>query len=126
MKRLIALALVTGFWAAHALAAEQCDRPKNDFDNMYCLNKVFLQADSDLNKSYGVLARLITPSARQQLKSTQLQWIQRRNSECSYTKGEHFFVSLDCATQLTIDRTNWLNDRVRECKSSGCQPSKLQ
>jgi len=35
---------------AHANSA--CDKPHNDFDGLYCLDKVYQQADVDLNAAY--------------------------------------------------------------------------
>jgi hypothetical protein len=36
-----------------------------------------------------------------------------------------FWVNLGCTKATTVNRTNVLNDRIRECKATGCQPSKL-
>ena len=41
--------------ATPAFAQTACDRPHNDFDGLYCLNKVYQQADHDLNGAYGQL-----------------------------------------------------------------------
>lgn len=40
-------------------------------------------------------------------------------------EGSDFFVNLDCATTQTIERAQFLQSRVRECKSAGCLNSKL-
>lgn len=36
-----------------------------------------------------------------------------------------FWVNLGCTEATTVNRANVLNDRIRECKATGCQPSKL-
>ncbi|MCW3480646.1 lysozyme inhibitor LprI family protein [Neisseriaceae bacterium JH1-16] len=124
MKRLAALLLLC--LSPLAFANSSCDKPKNDFDGLYCLNKIYQQADQDLNDSYGELAKLLDANGRKLLKSSQLGWIRSRNDSCSYRDGRGFFVNLDCATSTTIERVQFLNDRKRECKSSGCLNSKLQ
>jgi len=124
MKRLAALLLLC--LSPLAFANSSCDKPKSDFDGLYCLNKIYQQADQDLNDSYGELAKLLDANGRKLLKSGQLAWMRTRNDSCSYRDGRGFFVNLDCATSTTIERVQFLNDRKRECKSSGCLNSKLQ
>ncbi|RQO75910.1 hypothetical protein DBR44_07115 [Aquitalea sp. FJL05] len=124
MKTCLSLILLA--LSASALANSACDKPKNDFDGLYCLNKVYSQADKDLNESYGELAKLLDADGRKQLKNGQLAWIRQRNNDCSYSDQRGFFVNLDCATRTTIDRLQFINDRKRECKSAGCMNSKLQ
>ncbi|RMD00698.1 DUF1311 domain-containing protein [Aquitalea palustris] len=124
MKTCLSLILLA--LSASALANSACDKPKNDFDGLYCLNKVYSQADKDLNESYGELAKMLDAEGKKQLKSGQLSWIRQRNADCSYSDQRGFFVNLDCATRTTIDRLQFINDRKRECKSAGCMNSKLQ
>lgn len=121
------LILVLGLWPNSTAHAQQnCNRPTNDFDGLYCLNKVYLQADADLNAVYGKLRAALPVSARATLKTTQLAWIAQRNSRCSRRDASGFDVNLDCAADMTIARTNFLTDRYRECRSSGCQPDRLR
>jgi uncharacterized protein YecT (DUF1311 family) len=109
-----------------AFAAESaCDHPKNDFDGLYCMNKVYMQSDKDLNEAYGKLAKKLDAQDKKTLKAGQLKWIQERNDNCSFSDGRGFFVNLECATQSTVSRVQFLEDRLRECASTGCQPSKL-
>ncbi len=124
MKKLLALLLLAASVGAYANSA--CDKPKNDFDDLYCLNKVYSQADKDLNESYGELAKMLDADGKKQLKNGQLAWIRSRNDSCSYKDARGFFVNLDCAARTTIERLQFLNDRKRECKSAGCMNSKLQ
>lgn len=125
MNKLITAALLFAMPAV-AMANSNCDNPKNDFDDLYCLNKVYLQADKDLNASYGKLMKKLDGNGKALLKKGQLAWISSRNNECSYTDGRGFFVNLACATSTTIERLQFLDDRYRECVSSGCQNSKLK
>jgi len=105
--------------------ADNCDKPRDDFDGLYCLNKVYQESDKELNVVYKELRSYLSKSERNSLKKTQITWIKNRNETCSLKEQDVFFVSLSCTTSTTIDRTNILRDRVRECKSTGCQPSKL-
>jgi uncharacterized protein YecT (DUF1311 family) len=123
MKRLLALLVLLA--AGPAFANSACDHVTNDFDGLYCLNKVYQQADADLNAAYKQLVAKLDAEGRATLREHQLQWMAERNVSCSMRKDDAFFVDLDCATKLTIDRTRFLQDRVRECISSGCMNSRL-
>jgi len=123
MKKLILALLVSA--CASAFANSACDTPRNDFDGLYCLNKVYQEADKELNANYKTLAARLDANGKQSLKAGQLAWIDKRNKTCSKREASGFYVNLDCATQTTIERAQFLQDRVRECVSAGCQNSKL-
>jgi len=123
MKRLMLAILLCAAGAAQANSA--CDKPKNDFDGLYCLNKVYQEADKELNDNYGKLAGKLDADGKARLKAGQLQWIRQRNDRCSKNEGDAFYVNLECATETTIKRSQFLQDRTRECVSAGCQNSKL-
>lgn len=122
-KHLIAAALALASTFAHANS--DCDQPRDDFDGLYCLNKVYLEADKELNGFYKDLVGKLDTAGKARLKSGQLAWIEDRNSRCSRREDSAFYVNLRCATETTISRVQFLQDRLRECKSSGCLPSKL-
>lgn len=122
----IALAVLLSIQSALVFADTACDKPKNDFDGLYCLNKVYSQADKDLNEVYGKLSKSLDDSGKALLKHGQLEWIQHRNNNCSMHDDRGFFVNLDCATNTTIERVQFLSDRLRECSSAGCMNSKLK
>ena len=109
-----------------AFANSNCDKPVNDFDGLYCLNKVYGEADKELNQKYGQLAQLLDAQGKAALKQGQLAWMKDRNSQCSRHDETGFLVNLGCATRKTVARVEFLQSRIRECKSSGCQNSKLQ
>lgn len=123
MKKLIPLALLFCLVPAHA---DNCDKPKDDFDGLYCLNKVYIQADKDLNDVYQKLRAKLDTEGRDLLKTRQLSWIEDRNRQCSYRNDKGFFVNLKCATNSTIGQVRLLEDRYRECISAGCMNSKLK
>jgi uncharacterized protein YecT (DUF1311 family) len=123
MKRwMIALLLCT---PGAAFANSACDKPKNDFDGLYCLNKVYQEADKELNDNYSKLNGKLDSEGKKALKAGQLAWIRERNQNCSRHEGDQFYVNLNCAADTTIKRSQFLQDRLRECLSSGCQNSRL-
>ena len=124
MKTLLALVFVC--LSLPAFADSACDHPKNDFDGVYCLNKIWIEADQNLNATYQKLNAKLDAAGKSALKQGQREWIKSRNSSCSETKEDHFFVDLDCAAKTTIQRTQFLEDRYRECVSAGCMNSKLE
>jgi uncharacterized protein YecT (DUF1311 family) len=123
MKKLLLLLLLG--YCGSALADSSCDQPKNDFDGLYCLNKVYLQADKELNATYGKLSRALDAAGKKKLKQGQLAWISSRNDQCSLRQHNSFYVDLKCATDSTIRRVQFLADRLRECNSAGCMNSQL-
>lgn len=123
MKKLVFSLLMVASGAA--LANSACDVPKNDFDGLYCLNKVYQEADKELNETYKNLSAKLDANGKKALKTGQLAWIETRNSTCSKREANAFYVNLDCATNTTIERSRFLQDRLRECSSAGCMNSKL-
>ena len=123
MKKILFALLFCSSGAVFANSA--CDVPKNDFDGLYCLNKVYQEGDKELNENYKKLNAKLDSAGKKALKSGQLSWIEERNNNCSKREATGFFVNLDCATSTTISRSQFLQDRIRECSSSGCQNSKL-
>lgn len=124
MKRtLVTFALLC--LSSAALANSACDQPRDDFDGLYCLNKVYQEADKELNENYKALVGQLDADGKAKLKKGQIAWIKERNSECSRKDDSGFYVNLSCATEKTISRAQFLKDRSRECVSSGCMNSKL-
>ena len=124
MKTFVLLAM-TAIFSGAAFANSACDKPRDDFDGLYCLNKVYQEADAELNANYKKLLTRLDADGAASLKKGQLAWIAERNARCSKRDNQEFFVNLNCATQQTISRAQFLQDRYRECVSSGCQNSKL-
>lgn len=123
MKKLALALLLCSSGLARAETA--CEHPRDDFDGLYCLNKVYQEADRELNENYQKLTAQLNSTGKAALKSSQLAWIEQRNVQCSRHESGKFFVNLRCATDTTVERTHFLQDRLRECASTGCQNSKL-
>ncbi|MFD1734092.1 lysozyme inhibitor LprI family protein [Deinococcus malanensis] len=123
----VALLVVGAGLLSSAGAQSNCDTPGNTFDEVYCLSKVLVKADDELNAVYGKLLKRLPAAAQVNLRQTQRSWLARRDSECTGRDsrlGEVIYTG--CAVDMTVQRVNFLNARYRECMSSGCQPSKLR
>ena len=127
------IAFSTSFMAVSASAmllstpasAQNCDYPRDDFDGLYCLSKVYQQADKDLNTSYKELVKQLNSNQKAILKRGQLAWMRDRNNRCSEYTDDSFLVNMRCATDTTTSRVNFLNERLRECRAGSCRTSRL-
>ncbi|GLU32291.1 lysozyme inhibitor LprI family protein [Trinickia caryophylli] len=108
--------------AAHAAG---CAKPRNAFDQVYCASNLFSQADRDLNQQYSRLRTHLNPTQQAALKSGQLGWLKQRDAQCSEEKDTGYFVNLECAVNMTQQRMAFLQERERECTSTGCVDAKL-
>ena len=119
--------LVAPCLMAHlARADSSCDKPRNGFDGIYCLSKVYQQSDADLNAAFSQLNGKLDGPGRDALRTSQIAWLQLRDRDCSKHDPSGFYVNLACATRTTISRTEFLQSRYRECISSGCMNSRLK
>ena len=108
-----------------SVLADNCDNARNTFDEFYCKDKLYQQADKDLNKAYGELMNALPSASKKTLKSVQLEWMRARDSQCIEERDDEIVLLVNCRLRKTINQTNFLQDRLRECKSTGCQPSRL-
>ena len=116
---LIALLFANPVWA-------DCEKTKSDYDVVYCSTKIYIEADKEFNDAYKKLSAKLDMEGRKLLKEAQLAWIKARNQNCSENRGSEILLDMDCAANTTIERTQFLNDRHRECVSAGCMNSKLR
>ncbi len=103
-----------------ALADAACDHPRDDFDGLYCLNKVYQAADADLNQWFPRLRAKLDPAGQASLRRSQLNWLGERNTKCSRREGAAFYVNLKCATEMTVQRTEFLESAYRGCLAGAC------
>lgn len=122
-----AFLIVSGVPLSRAHAQNNCDLPQGSFDQVYCQVKVLVRADDQMNTAYQALLKRLPPAAQATLRQTQRAWMARRDRDCvEYDARRGDLVYTGCAVETTTARLNFLNDRLRECQSSGCQPSKLR
>ncbi|WP_322029956.1 lysozyme inhibitor LprI family protein [Paraburkholderia sp. J76] len=110
-----------GLAAFSAHAAGECDRYRSEYDKTYCFSKLFLQSDAELNQVYDDLNKLIKPAVKQELKETEASWIQYRDGSCS-SGGT---IDVDCNYRVNRERTEYLRDRLRECKTGTCRNGEI-
>ncbi|MDI2090453.1 lysozyme inhibitor LprI family protein [Commensalibacter oyaizuii] len=101
--------------------AMSCDHPINAYDATYCAASKMIQLDQEINQQYGKTVKSLNATQRKQVKQSQIKWIRDRDQECS-TNG---MVAVECVNQKMEKRIGLLKSIERECKSSGCDASKL-
>jgi uncharacterized protein YecT (DUF1311 family) len=101
--------------AAHAQG--ECDKYTTSYDKTYCMAKLFVESDKDLNEVYGALTKVIGEPVRLQLRDTQRTWIRYRDHACE-AKGT---IDVDCNYRVNHERANYLRDRLTECKAGTCR-----
>ena len=118
--RLSALAFVVasfGLASLPALAEDGCKNPKTPYDRTYCVAKLFLESDNELNAVYKELKGALKKDGKDKLTQVQRDWIAYRDQKCS-TNGD---IEVQCNFDLNKARADYLRDRARECKTGHCQ-----
>ena len=101
-----------------------CENPAPGYDQTYCVSKLFVESDKELNEVYGAIRKLLrNKKNKDDLKKNQLEWMKYRNSECYTKKDDGGTIYLDCNFELNKQRTKFFQDRLRECKIDKCQKS---
>jgi uncharacterized protein YecT (DUF1311 family) len=116
-----ALALPLGSSAALA----DCAKSKNEFEDVYCYAKIYIDSDNDLNAAYKALTAKLDADTKSVLKKSQLAWMKARNDDCGQTDSDGYYVDLSCAVDKTRTRTQFLRDRQAECDSGTCDRDKM-
>lgn len=119
---LSAVALLCGGMLSSVAYADNCDRARNTYDDIYCKNKVFASADAELNRNYKALRAQLNSRQQAILKRAQLNWINQRDRQCVVDEQG---VDVDCRLEMTQSRNHWLQERLRECRTIGCKTSAL-
>lgn len=118
----IILDLILGVASTFAMA-NNCDKARNTYDDIYCTNKIYASADADLNKNYQQLRLKLDETQQKILKKSQLAWIRYRDAEC--TDDQQVSVDVQCRLSTTQERNHWLLERLRECQTVGCKTTRL-
>ena len=103
--------------------ADNCDKARNTYDDIYCTNKIYASADADLNKNYQQLRSKMNMTQQKILKKSQLAWIRHRDVTCSDEQQNS--VDVECRLSSTQQRNHWLLERLRECNTVGCKTTRL-
>lgn len=102
--------------ASVAALADNCDTARNTFDEFYCKDKLYIQADKDLNKAYGELMKAL-PSASKTLKSVQLEWMRGRDSQCIEERDDEIVLFVNCRLRKTVEQTNFYKTACANVKA---------
>ena len=97
-----------------------CENIRDEYDRGYCFNKKYPIIDAELNSNYGELSALLTKQQNKTLKKIQLKWMEQRNSACSMTSNNKFYIDMKCATETTNTQNEFLKDQISICKSGIC------
>ncbi len=125
MKRKLGLAgLLLGL--SLSAYADNCDYARNTYDAVHCDNKVYVNADNELNQTYQELRSKLNPQQKTILKRSQLTWIRDRDQSCSGESDVGTVISTGCQLRKTQERNSWLHERLRECITIGCKTSALR
>lgn len=95
---------------------QQCRTYQTSYDRTYCVAKLFLASDDELNEVYKKLRAQLDADTRQSLLEVQRGWIGYRDGACS----DDGTIDVACNYGLNRDRSNYLRDRLRECQTGSC------
>ncbi len=123
--RMLAAAVAAAAFSWAGAANADCSTSKNDFEDVYCAAKNFIDADNDLNAAYKALVGKLSTDEKSTLKKGEAVWMKSRNSNCGKTDSDGYYVDLSCAVDQTRNRTQFLRDRTAECKTGTCDDGKL-
>jgi uncharacterized protein YecT (DUF1311 family) len=99
-----------------ALADNECGNYKTSYEQTFCLAKLILKSDNELNQVYSELMKKIKPDLQEKLKSVETDWIEYRNTSCS----ESCSIEMTCSSRVNRERIKYLQARLRECKAGSC------
>ena len=100
-----------------ALASDACDSFVTSYDQTYCEAKLFIESDQELNDVYKELRKYLNPNTSAALVQSQRSWLKYRNSACE----EQGAINVECNYGVNKVRTEYLRDRLRECKTGNCR-----
>ncbi|MDR2861479.1 MAG: lysozyme inhibitor LprI family protein [Syntrophobacterales bacterium] len=120
--RIFTIGAILLFSPQIAIAEGECDKYKTSYDRTYCFAKLFIESDNELNTVYKDLRKVIKTHAREQLTLVQREWMEYRDDICQPVAGT---INVDCNYRLNRDRTEYLRDRLRECRAGTCRDDKI-
>lgn len=101
-----------------AFAEGECDKYKSPYDVTYCYCKLFIESDKELNTVYKELKDGLKEDTKKMLTDIQREWMKYRDNVCQDKPGT---INVDCNYQVNKERTEYLRDRSRECKTGNCR-----
>ena len=117
-----AIAVILAFGAHAAFAIEACERYTTSYDRTYCASKLFVESDNELNTVYKNLRQFAKGETGKALVQTQRAWLKHRSAICETKPGT---INVDCSYEVNRSRTEYLRDRLRECRAGSCDASAI-
>ncbi len=99
-------------------AEGECDKFKSPYDVTYCYCKLFIESDKELNTVYKELKDGLKEEMKKKLTDIQRDWMKYRDNVCQDKPGT---IDVDCNYKVNKERTEYLRDRSRECKTGSCR-----
>ena len=96
----------------------ECDKFKSPYDVTYCYCKLFIESDKELNTVYKELKDGLKEEMKKKLTDIQREWMKYRDNACQDKPGT---IDVDCNYKVNKERTEYLRDRSRECKTGNCR-----
>ena len=122
MLRRVAIACSTAISLSIPLTVSaDCINPTTPYDQTYCTAKLFIESDAELNSVYDQLKKLVNKNTKSDLKNIQRAWIAYRDQECSVGGT----IQVQCNFEANKARTEYLRDRLRECKTGQCNDAMI-
>ncbi len=123
-KFFVVFVVIAGLFCSKVtFAVGECDKYKSPYDKTYCFAKLFIESDNELNEVYRELMNNINrDEIKKKLIETQRQWIEFRNKTCEKTSGT---IDVQCSYKVNKERTEFLRDRLRECKTGNCRNEEI-
>lgn len=100
-----------------AFAEEACEKFTTSYDRTYCTAKLFVESDNELNQVYKELKSHLKGETSKALTATQRKWLKYRDNQCEDSGS----INVSCNYDVNRSRTEYLRDRLRECKTGNCQ-----
>lgn len=95
---------------------DNCEKFKTSYDKTYCVAKLFLESDKELNAVYAELRKPLKDDTKKALTETQRDWIKYRDGRCEASGS----INVGCNYKVNRERAEYLRDRARECKTGNC------
>ena len=106
---------------SHADITDSCSKFKTNYDRTYCVGKLFLESDKELNEVYTELRKPLKDNLKKQLTELQRDWIKYRDGACESSGS----IDVSCNYKVNRERAEYLRDRVRECKTGNCNDAAI-
>jgi uncharacterized protein YecT (DUF1311 family) len=130
LRHIVSCAIGLGFMTPAAIAgpstvanplvqAPNCSNPQTQSEMNQCAGLSWQKSDQELNRVYRQLRPTLSATQREKLIDAQLEWIQYRNTECtfngSFAEGGSLqpLLILGCRDQITRQRTQDLKAYLR-------------